>query len=759
MNKFPISYLDVLPYGIRETGFHEERKQVSESLFSLSNEYMGIRGMMDEGGTFDHTLRGVYFNGIYDYAKEDTPSAYLGIVKRTHFMINSVDWVSFSLDINGHHLDLGKEKVEEFVRSLDFLSGEMVRTFVWVLDEKTKVRLTFSRFLSMTAPHIAFQKVSMENLSESTLSVKVCFGLDNNVVHWGKDCYWNRGSEMIYQPEDVALYADTLTSHQKLFARNILSVPEDINLVSETKPMAVYQSAECMLAPKETKKFEKGCTFEIDKKGEKTVDDLVRESEENVSLIRKNGYEGMLEENRAFWKDFFDKNDIVIDGDEKDQQGIRFSLFQLTSAYHGYQPDDNIGAKGLTGEAYSGHAFWDSETYCLPFYLLTDIKAAKDLLLYRYNTLGKAKERAKMLDCSGACYPIATLNGEEGCNLWQHASLQFQPSTGVAYAIYHYYTLTHDADFIRHYGLEMLLEVSHFLLDRGQYNQDRSRFGYYAVMGPDEFKMMVNNNAYTNFMAKMTFAFTLEMEKQFGDEALLKKCGLDASFFDRIQEAMEKMYIPYDEKTGLFEQNDGFFSLPHIDINSIPNTDFPLYSHWSYDRIYRYDMIKQPDVLMFLFLYSHLFTKEQKEKNYDYYEPRCIHESSLSPSIHSIFAAELGKKKEASSFFSYATRLDLDDYNRNTCEGIHMTSLAASFINIVYGFGGLRTDGEVIRIAPSLPEHWNSYSFRFHYQSISVKVQVNHEDFVIETDGEIPMEVYGEKKTLNGRNTFPLMDL
>lgn len=759
MNKFPLQYLDVLPFSIRESGFHEDRKQVSESLFSISNEYMGIRGMMDEGGSFDHTLRGVYFNGIYDYAKEDTPSAYKGIVKRTHFMINSVDWINFMLIADGQKLDLAKNRIDDFTRELSFLSGELTRSFVLVLENDKRIRLTFSRFLSMTRPHLAFQKVKIENLSSSDVSLSLTFALENNVIHWGKDCYWTRENEKEYNEKEVSLCANTLTSHQKLFARSILFCSEEVPFKAEHSSMRAENKTEFVLQAGKEIAFEKGCAFEIDKKGNRTFEKLEKESESDINVIKQKRYDGLLKENKAYFEKFFSENDIKIDGDDSDQQGIRFSLFQLTSVYHGFSEDDNIGAKGLTGEAYSGHAFWDSETYCLPFYLLTDIKAAKDLLLYRYNTLRQAKERARMLDCSGACYPIATLNGEEGCNLWQHASLQFQPSTGVCYAIYHYYTLTHDEEFIRKYGLEILLEVSHFLLDRGQYDQDGKYFGYYAVMGPDEFKMMVNNNCYTNFMAKKTFEFTLKMYNEYGNDDLLKKCGVNKAFLSAIKKAMEDMKIPYDEKTKVFEQNDGFFALPHIDIDSIPNTDFPLYSHWSYDRIYRYDMIKQPDVLMFLFLYSHCFSKEQKEANYDYYEPRCIHESSLSPSIHSIFASELGKKKEASSFFSYATRLDLDDYNRNTSEGIHTTSLAASFMNIVYGFGGLRSDDEVLSLAPSMPEKWNSYSFRFHYHDAKIQVVVNKDSFTLKTDKEVTLLIYGKKTNVIGDMSFPLEEL
>ena len=755
MNKNPKRYLEVNPYSIIEEGYHKDRSQVSESLFSLSNEYMGIRAMADEGGDYPKTLRGVYFNGIYDYAKEDTPSAYKGIVKRTHFMINSVDWVNTTLVIDGEKLDLNHIKFSSFKRSLSFLSGEYIRSFTWSVNGNKDVEVSFSRFLSMSDPHKSYQRITLRNISKDKIDVSITLALEGNVIHWGHDCFWNRGFERIVDSNTLIFKADTLTSHQQLLAEcHVKDTNGHIKYQASTSPMRCETKASFALEPNESITFDKACVFIADRTDKYSDEELLNKADEELKESLAKGYEGYLAGNKEFWEDFFKRNDIVIEGDDLDQQGVRFALFQLTSAYHGVSPEDNIGAKGLTGEAYSGHAFWDSETYCLPFYLLTNMKAAKDLLMFRYNTLGNAKKRATMLDCKGACYPIATLNGEEGCNLWQHASLQFQPSTGVAYAIYHYYTLTRDETFIKKYGLEMLLEISHFLFDRGQYDQSGTKFGFYGVMGPDEFKMMVNNNAYTNYMAKKTFEFTIEMMDKYGNEDILEKCHVDSEFLNKIEKASKDMNIPYDEKTKVFEQNDGFFSLPHIDINSIPNEDFPLYSHWTYDRIYRYDMIKQPDVLMFLFLYSHCFTKEQKEANYNYYEPRCIHESSLSPSIHSIFASELGKKEEASRFFSYATRLDLDDYNNNTCEGIHMTSLAASYMNIVYGFGGLRSDDEMLSLSPSIPDKWKSYSFSFIYHQANIKVTVEKENFTVEADEDVTLEINGEKVQLKGKKTF-----
>jgi maltose phosphorylase len=275
-------------------------------------------------------------------------------------------------------------------------------------------------------------------------------------------------------------------------------------------------------------------------------------------------------------------------------------------------------------------------------------------------------------------------------------------------------------------------------------------------MGPDEFQMMVNNNCYTNLMAKRTFLYALDVLAEMAETSPDRRADLfeqlDCSDGELAswREMADAMFIPYDPETQLYEQHEGFFDLPHIDIDKIPVEDFPLYSHWSYDRMYRNDMIKQPDVLMFMFLYNRSFSLEEKRANYEYYEPRCIHESSLSPSIHSILAEELGRNEEALEFFRFATRIDLDDYNRNVREGIHMTSIAAAWMNIVYGFGGMRSDGDELSFNPKIPGHWNSYRFQIVYRNSLLRVTVTQSEAVFEVldGGPVSAVVRGRLETV-----------
>ena len=741
MAKVSTQYLEVNPYLIIENGYHKERHQVSESIFSLANEYMGVRGFFEEGISCPH-LVGTYFNGIIENAKEETPSAYKGIAKRTHFTINSVNFLKCKLSVDGEELDLAKSSFSAFKRVLDMRSGLLYREVVWEVKGH-KIKVKFSRLLDMVECEMAIQQISLE--SEDAVRVHLVLYLDNSIVHWGKDCYWN--TESFIRKNDVyGLSAKTITTHQSLVAlMNVNQKAHSIVHKDKDRELSIHYYLD--LKANQRVDVERKVAVVVDKKSDRNINKLTNKAFELIKKNKEKSFNDLLKSNEAYFAKVWEKSDIEIEGNDMDQQGIRYCLFQLEQNYHGYAEDNNIGAKGLTGEAYSGHAFWDSETYCLPYYLFSNKQAAMNLLMFRYHTLAEAKQRALDLDCVGACYPIATRNGKEACTLWQHASCQLQPTTAVGYAIFHYMNIYHDDEFMQKYGLEMMLEICKFLYSRGQYDGSGKHFGYYGVMGPDEFQMMVNHNTYTNFMAKKMFEYLFKLldSNKYQTAELLKKCGYTDELLKGMHDATDKMLILYDKETKLFEQHDGFYKLPHIDIHSIPVTDFPLYSHWSYDRIYRNDVIKQPDVLMFMFLYPSEFSFEQKKANYEYYEPRCIHESSLSPSIHSIFACELKKEKEALDFFSFATRLDLDDYNRNTLEGLHMTSIAAAWMNIVYGFLGLRSDKDEIEIAPTLPSRWHKYAVNIFYKERKIRISVHKNRIHFSLVGEpINLKVYGK---------------
>jgi len=750
MAKIADRYLVVDPWAIMEQGFDSGRGRVSESIFSLGNEYMGVRGYADEGYSGDQ-LVGSYFNGLFEEIK--LGAHYKGIIRELRFMANAVDWLYTRIRVGEETLDLAASTFSDYRRRLDFRTGLYTREFTWQLQAGGSIKLTFERLVSMTESNLGCQRVCLQSLGFNG-EVEILSGLDFSVIH--EDQGRNLWNEMRKEGggRTAALLAKTVNTGNRLFSGLTLKVSGD----DEAETRLVQAEKQVMLA----------FTLPLADGGEASFEKLVanyasvapEEDDETVwsrgmELMERYGagtFAAAAADQAAYWQQVWNASDIEIAGDPENQQGIRFCIFQMYQTYRGENPGFNIGAKGLTGEAYRGLAFWDTESYCLPFYLFNNPKAARSLLEFRYRTLPQAMERAADVDCAGACYPIATIDGTESCDLWQHSNTQLHVGTAVGYGIWHYVKISGDQAFLYEKGAAMLVQISRFYATRGQWGQRTGEFGYFGVMGPDEFQLMVNNNCYINLMAKRLFEYTLavleDMEAAAPEvwEELTHRLGVSVEECADWRHKAERMRIPFDAESGIYEEHDGFFDMPHIDIHSIPVTEFPLYAHWSYDRLYRYDMIKQPDVLMFQFLYNQSFPLEVKRANYEYYEPRCIHESSLSPSIHSILASEIGREEEAYRFFEFATRLDLDNYNRNTREGLHTTSIAAAWMNIVYGFGGMRSDGDVLALNPSIPHRWSSYSFRFVYREAALSVTVTTDEVIIRAvnEGSAEVAVYGE---------------
>ncbi|GGF99698.1 maltose phosphorylase [Paenibacillus albidus] len=744
MAKVADKYLQVDPWAVVEEKFDAARNRVSESIFSLGNEYMGVRGYPEEGYSGD-SLLGSYFNGLYEEMKVN--AHYKGTISKLRFMVNAVDWLYTRISADGEMLDLAQSQISNFTRRLDFKTGEYERRFDWHLSGGGTISIRFRRLVSMTNSHLGIQRIEFQsNDYDGEISVRT--GLDFSPVHedQGRNLWqvMHRGR----QGDWMGMVGQTVTTGNRLFTTFVIRSDETLHTIPFEEEKLAGVDFALRLGAGGSAGFTKLVINYADK-GNKVdeVETLWDTGYKVASLYEGTTYDDILTEQTAYWTRIWEQSDIEIQGDPENQQGIRYCIFQLYQTYRGDNPGFNIGAKGLTGEAYRGLAFWDTETYCLPFYLFNNPKAARSLLEFRYKSLSHALERAREVDCQGAFYPIATIDGTESCDLWQHANLQLQVGTAVGYAIWHYDKLVGDKPFLYGEGIEMLLQLSRFYESRGQWGPRTGKFGYYGVMGPDEFQLMVNNNCYLNIMAKKLFEYTLAVLEEMEREAPMKlhtlteRLGVTEDEYRTWAHLAENMYIPYDTASQVFEQHDGFFDMPNIDVDTIPVEDFPLYHNWSYDRIYRYDMVKQPDVLMFMFLYTTEYTHAQKQANYDYYEPRCIHESSLSPSIHSIFASELGRHDEAYRFFEFATRLDLDNYNRNTREGLHTTSIAAAWMNIVYGFGGMRSDGEQLQFEPSIPVRWDGYSFQITYRGTVVHVRVTREEVTVRSLSGEPVEL------------------
>ncbi|MBW4838299.1 MAG: family 65 glycosyl hydrolase, partial [Paenibacillaceae bacterium] len=601
MPKIADKYLQVDPWKVVEEGFDAGRNRVSESIFSLGNEYMGVRGYVEEGYGGD-TLLGSYFNGLYE--ESPVTAHYKGIIQSLRFMVNAVDWLHTRITLDGETLDLAKSKFSGFRRELDFRTGIYTREFVWHTASGKDVQLTFERLISMKVSYLGAQRITFMPLNFSG-TVQVRTGLNLAVMHEDQQrCYWKQRKQGEATTADgtgiAGILGETVNTGNRLFSGFRVEAQNAVNIGLVQEDNFIGRDLTLELQQEKRSRLDKLVINVAEKDPATRNEDLWQRGIELAEQHTKAGYDAAAADQRAYWAQVWAESDIAIDGDPENQQGIRFCIFQLYQTYHGDNPGFNIGAKGLTGEAYRGLAFWDTESYCLPFYIFNNPKAARSLLEFRYQSLPEALKRAKELDCEGAFYPIATIDGTESCDLWQHSNLQLHVGTAVAYGLRHYVNITGDKVFLYEKGAEMLVQISRFYATRGQWGQQSGKYGYFGVMGPDEFQLMVNNNCYLNLMAKKLFEYTLEVLGTMRDEAseaygeMVERLGLTEEEQKDWRNKAQHMKIPKDERSGIFEEHDGFFDIPHLDIHAIPVTEFPLYSHWSYDRLYRYDMIKQP---------------------------------------------------------------------------------------------------------------------------------------------------------------------
>ncbi len=714
MAKEAKKYFKVDPWKIIEEGFNPAEGRVGESIFSMGNEYMGIRGIFDEMYSGDK-LVGCYFNGVYEEKPLSYPEYFNGLAKRCCFMINAQNWLYTRIFVDGVEIDLAKVPFSNFYRELDMKTGLVLRRFTY-----KDITFTFERFTSINYHYIGGQKITM--VSETAHDVKIVSGIDFTPIHEeeGKN-YWTECGK-----GDDYIICQTQTSGQRIYSKMKTNFGAG-KVVSQDK--MIMQEYEFTLQGE--KVFEKVVYNFVERDKDLTID-LAKAD----SYLAKT-YDEYRAEHVARWAEIWKHSDVEIDGDDENQQGIRFCIFNMHQTYHGDDGRLNVGAKGLTGEKYSGWTFWDSETYCLPFYMFNNPKAAKNLLMYRYNTLPQAKERAIEQDCKGSCYPMVTIDGTESCGVWQHGNLEIHVTAAIAYGVWHYVRNTGDEQFLKDYGLELLVETSRYFASRGDWSPKTGEFGLWGVMGPDEFHMMVHNNTYTNFMVKKNFLYTIEMVKKYGYD-------VPADELAKWQEMADKMRINYDEKTKLFEQHDGYFDFPEYDVKGMDPDKVPVYKYWAYDRIFRVNMLKQPDVVLMQFFYSKDFTLEQKRENFYFYEHRCSHESSLSPAIHSIMAAEIGDLDMAEEYMAYGSRVDIDDYNRNAHQGLHVTSMSAAWMNMIYGFGGMRSDGDMLSFKPNIPKKWDRYAFTILVRGSVLKVEVvkGKATFKVLEGAPVTVEIY-----------------
>ena len=747
-------YIQPDNWSIIEEGFDAERVKSSESLFSIGNGAMGQRANFEEHYS-GKTFQGSYIAGIYYPDKTKVGWWKNGYPEYFAKVLNAPNWIGIDIEINGENLDLAKcQAVSNFRRELNMKEGIYYRSFNAILANGTEIAVKVQRFLSLDLDEVGVINYEITALNSDA---KIVFkpyldaGVHNEDANW-EEKFWEPIS-VKHSGNEAFVTARTFKTHftATTFMQNSILL-EGSNL--SVAPVSIQETKEKIQFSYEVA-VTKGQTTTIQKMGGYTVS----MNHENTIIGAKNsivkaleiGVSQLTENQKQAWAKIWEMSDITIDGDVKAQQGIRFNIFQLNQTYLGKDSRLNIGPKGFTGEKYGGSTYWDTEAYCIPFYMATkDQQVARNLLAYRYNQLDKAIENAEKLGFKNgaALYPMVTMNGEECHNEWEITFEEIHRNGAIAFAIYNYYRFTGDYSYIAEKGLEVLIGIARFWHQRATFSTYRNQYVILGVTGPNEYENNVNNNWYTNYIAKWCIDYTVEQINKIENEypsdytRIMNKVKLSQAEISAMKKVADNMYFPYSEEHGVYLQQDGFLDKELITVADLDKSQRPINQKWSWDRILRSPYIKQADTLQGFYFFEDHFTKEQLEKHFDFYEPFTVHESSLSPCVHSIQAAVLGRMEQAYTFYLRTSRLDLDDYNKEVEEGLHITSMAGTWMSIVEGFGGMRVRNNQLHFEPKIPAQWRGYSFKVNFRNAIVKVEVKQEGTNVSIEGNSDVDVF-----------------
>ncbi|MBW4083842.1 glycoside hydrolase family 65 protein [Paenibacillus sp. S150] len=756
-------YLKIDEWSIIEEAFDPQTQEISESVFSLGNGYMGGRANFEEQYS-GYSLQGSYMAGVYYPDKTRVGWWKNGYPEYFAKVLNSTNWIGINIDIDGTPLDLANCTVSEFRRELNMKEGTLSRSFTAATAEGKELQVDSIRMVSMARREIGAIRYTVTPLNFAG-ELAVTPYLDGDIKNKDSNYdekFWNE-VEKKSAPDGghLTLKTKKLDFHvTSAYLFDILVNGEKLTGAAEAIEREKYVASKAAFPVKSGDqvviyKYAASVTSRNHGLGQ-----LVEAAQSALHSAREAGFAALLTEQAEAWRDKWKESDIIIEGDVSAQQAIRFNIFQLNQTYTGEDDRLNIGPKGFTGEKYGGSTYWDTEAYCVPFYLSTaDSSIARNLLIYRYKHLEKAKENARRLGFKkGALYPMVTMNGEECHNEWEITFEEIHRNGAIAYAVYNYVSYTGDKAYLGQYGLEVLVEISRFWEERVHYVPHKDKYVMLGVTGPNEYENNVNNNWYTNRMAAWTMEYTLEalaylQENESARYAeLADKLELAESETAKWNEIIAKMYYAADEERSIFLQQDGFLDKELIQVRDVLPENLPLNQKWSWDRILRSCFIKQADVLQGLYFLGDRYDLETKKRNFDFYEPITVHESSLSPCIHAILACELGYKEKAYEMYLRTSRLDLDNYNNDTEDGCHITSMAGTWMSIVHGFGGLRVQADRLILNPSNPGHWTAYSFKIMFRGSRLKVNVTDVQVTVVNETDVPasITIHGKEYTVNG---------
>jgi maltose phosphorylase len=733
-----LNYIKSDPWSLIEEGFDPEHVEASESLFALGNGAMGQRANFEEDYS-GPTFQGSYIAGVYYPDKTRVGWWKNGYPEYFAKVLNAPNWIGVQVMIDQEPLDLFTAKVLSFKRQLNMNTGVYTRAFEIQTPTGAIVAISSTRFLSLLTPELGAIKYNVE-LRSGSAQITVIPYIDAEVKNMDSnwdDPFW-RVTKIQTSENAGFIEANTLKTEFATCTYMEASVHVGGRAVAlKTKSVGAQR-----VEARATAQLKQGQTLELIKFGGYTVDlyhsksELISAAKTHLKQARDHGFEALLQEQKQAWAEIWKTADITIQGDVPAQQAIRFNIFQLNQTYSGQDARLNIGPKGFTGEKYGGSTYWDTEAYCLPFYMATkNQKVARNLLTYRFKQLDKAIENAGKLgfDQGAALYPMVTMNGEECHNEWEITFEEIHRNGAIAYAIYNYERYTQDLTYIPEMGLEVLIGIARFWAQRASLSLAKGQYVILGVTGPNEYENNVNNNWYTNYIAAWCMKYGVAMasrtEREYPEDyqRIKDKTGVTSEELTQWEAIAADMYYPYHKELEVYLQQDGFLDKEMSPADQIPKQQRPINQHWSWDRILRSPYIKQADVLQGFYFFEEDFDQDSLARHFDFYEPLTVHESSLSPCVHSILAAKLGNMDQAYEFYLRTARLDLDDYNHEVHEGCHITSMAGTWMSIVEGFGGMRIKDNALSFEPTLPKAWQGFSFKINFRGSVLKISVDRD--------------------------------
>jgi alpha,alpha-trehalose phosphorylase len=730
----------------------------SESIFALSNGHIGLRGNLDEGDP--HGLPGSYLNSVYEVRPLPYAEAGYGFPDDGQTVINVTNGKIIRLLVDDEPFDIRYGTLHSHERILDLRAGTLTRQVDWSSPAGARIKVTSVRMVSLTQRAIAAisytvepvdnklrlvlqsELVANEELPQAGKDPRLSAILQNPLVSEAHESYDGTPSRalLVHKTRVSGLRIASGMSHE-------ITGPAKMATRVESYPDLGRTTVATQVAAGEQLHIVKyiGYGWSSGRSRPALVDQVVGA----LAAAHLTGWDGLLAEQEQYLDEFWEGADVEVDGDAEIQQAVRFGLFHIlqAGARAEFRP---IAAKGLTGTGYDGHTFWDTESFVLPVLMYTHPSAAADALRWRHSVLDDARQHATDLGLAGSAFPWRTIRGQECSGYWPAGTAAFHINADIADAVIRYLDATEDTAFQAEVGLELLVETARLWRSLGQHDA-MGRFRIEGVTGPDEYSAVKDNNIYTNLMAQRNLACAADLAVRMPADA--DRLGVTTEEAAAWRDAAAAMYIPFDERLGVHPQHEGFTDYARWDFKNTPEDHYPLLLHYPYFQLYRKQVVKQADLVLAMYLRSEAFTPEQKARNFAYYEPITVRDSSLSACTQSVVAAEVGQLDLAHDYLAEAALMDLRDVEHNTSDGVHMASLAGAWMALVAGFGGMRAGTGALSFNPHLPGGLTELKFRLRYRGRKLKVTIGADRAKYELiDGDpLPLIHHGKEFKLGKR--------